>query len=51
MKKIKVLIVDDSAIVRQSLAAILETDPEIEVMGVAVDRFMPQKRSKLRFLM
>ena len=34
--KIRVLVVDDSAIVRQSLTAILEEDPEIEVMGIAV---------------
>jgi two-component system chemotaxis response regulator CheB len=37
--KIKVLIVDDSAVVRQSLAEILGTDPEIEVMGVAADPY------------
>ena len=44
MKKIKVLIVDDSAVVRQSLAAILESDPEIEVMGVAVDPLHAAKK-------
>jgi two-component system chemotaxis response regulator CheB len=37
--KIKVLIVDDSAVVRQSLTAILESDPDIEVMGVAADPY------------
>ncbi len=36
-KKIKVLIVDDSAVVRQSLTSILESDPQIEVMGTAAD--------------
>jgi two-component system chemotaxis response regulator CheB len=36
-KKIKVLIVDDSAVVRQTLAAILESDPNIEVMDTAMD--------------
>lgn len=36
-KKIKVLIVDDSAVVRQSLSLILESDPQIEVMGTAAD--------------
>ena len=35
MNKIKVLIVDDSAVVRQVLQAILETDPSIQVIGVA----------------
>ncbi len=37
--KIKVLIVDDSAVVRQTLAEILSTDPDIEVMGVAADPY------------
>ncbi|MCK9209013.1 MAG: response regulator, partial [Salinivirgaceae bacterium] len=37
--KIKVLIVDDSAVVRQTLAEILNTDPDIEVMGVAADPY------------
>ncbi len=36
-KKIRVLVVDDSAVVRQSLTSILESDPEIEVMGTAAD--------------
>jgi two-component system, chemotaxis family, protein-glutamate methylesterase/glutaminase len=38
-KKITVLIVDDSALVRQVLSEILQTDPEIEVLGVASDPF------------
>ena len=37
MNKIKVLIVDDSAVVRQVLQAVLETDPSIKVIGVASD--------------
>ncbi|HEY1809415.1 MAG TPA: chemotaxis response regulator protein-glutamate methylesterase [Acidobacteriaceae bacterium] len=37
--KIRVLIVDDSAVVRQTLAALLESDPEIEVMGTAGDPY------------
>ena len=37
MKRIKVLIVDDSAVVRQVLTATLAEDPEIEVIGVAPD--------------
>ena len=37
MQKIKVMIVDDSAVVRQVLAAVLETDGAIEVIGVAAD--------------
>jgi two-component system, chemotaxis family, protein-glutamate methylesterase/glutaminase len=38
--KITVLIVDDSAIVRQTLADILSSDPEIEVMAKASDPFL-----------
>jgi two-component system chemotaxis response regulator CheB len=38
-RKIRVLIVDDSALVRQTLTEILESDPEIEIMGTAADPF------------
>ena len=37
MKKIRVLIVDDSASVRQSMTEILRSDPEIEVIAAASD--------------
>jgi two-component system chemotaxis response regulator CheB len=37
VKRIKVMIVDDSAVVRQVLTAALAEDPEIEVVGVASD--------------
>jgi Chemotaxis response regulator containing a CheY-like receiver domain and a methylesterase domain len=43
-KKIRVLIVDDSATVRQTLATILEEDPDIEVMGAAGDPFVAAQR-------
>jgi len=43
-KKIKVLIVDDSAIVRQTLSQILDSDPQIEVMGTASDPYIAAKR-------
>lgn len=43
-KKIRVLIVDDSAVVRQSLSSILESDPEIEVMGTASDPIIAVKK-------
>lgn len=43
-KKIKVLVVDDSAVVRQTLTAILESDPEIEVIGTASDPFFAAKK-------
>ncbi|HOS98505.1 MAG TPA: response regulator, partial [Deltaproteobacteria bacterium] len=39
MKKVKVLIVDDSALVRQTLNDILSADPRIEVIGLATDPF------------
>ncbi len=40
MKRIKVLIVDDSAVIRQTLSAILSADVEIEVVGVAADPYV-----------
>jgi len=42
--KIRVLIIDDSATVRQTLSAVLESDPQIEVIGVASDPFVAAKR-------
>jgi two-component system chemotaxis response regulator CheB len=38
-QKIRVLIVDDSASVRQTMTKILSSDPEIEVIGTASDPF------------
>ena len=38
-RKIKVLVVDDSAVVRQTLSQILESDDTIEVMATAADPF------------
>ena len=43
-KKIRVLIVDDSAVVRQTLSEILESDPQIEVMATAGDPFIAAER-------
>lgn len=43
-KPVRVLIVDDSAVVRQTLAAILSEDPAIEVIGMASDPFVAAKR-------
>jgi two-component system chemotaxis response regulator CheB len=42
--KIRVLIVDDSATVRQALTSLLETDPEIEVIGTAPDPYVAAQR-------
>ncbi len=43
-KKIKVLIVDDSAVVRNTLTEILSADPEIEVIATAADPFIAAER-------
>lgn len=43
-KKTRVLIVDDSATVRQVLKEILESDPQIEVAGVASDPYVAVER-------
>lgn len=45
-KKIKVLIVDDSAIVRQTLSNILNSDEEIEVVATAQDPFIAAEKIK-----
>jgi two-component system chemotaxis response regulator CheB len=42
--KIKVLIVDDSAVVRQTLQDILSSDPQIEVIGTASDPYAAAKK-------
>ncbi|MGB0370051.1 MAG: protein-glutamate methylesterase/protein-glutamine glutaminase [Opitutales bacterium] len=39
-KKIQVVIVDDSAVVRQTLSHILNSDPDIEVVSVAQDPYI-----------
>ena len=44
MKQVRVLIVDDSALVRQTLADVLSSDPEIEVIGSASDPFVAAER-------
>lgn len=44
MKKIKVLIIDDSALVRQTLFDILSADPEIEVVGTAADPYIAAQK-------
>ena len=43
-KKIKVLIVDDSAVVRQTLTSLMESDSEIEVIGTAADPIFAAKK-------
>ncbi len=46
-EKIKVLIVDDSAVVRQTMQKILSSDPEIEVIGAASDPYIAVSKMKL----
>lgn len=41
---VKVLIVDDSALVRQTLSEVLASDPEITVLGTASDPFVAARR-------
>ena len=43
-KKIRVLIVDDSAVVRQTLEEVLSSDPEIEVMATASDPYIAAEK-------
>ncbi|MEJ1961951.1 MAG: chemotaxis response regulator protein-glutamate methylesterase [Gammaproteobacteria bacterium] len=44
--RIRVLIVDDSALVRQILTEILSADPQIEVVGVASDAHVAREKIK-----
>ena len=45
-KPVRVLIVDDSALIRQLLTALLSADPEIEVVGTAGDPYIARERIK-----
>jgi two-component system, chemotaxis family, protein-glutamate methylesterase/glutaminase len=44
-RKVRVLIVDNSALVRQTLAEVLSSDPDIEVLATAQDSFVAARRS------
>ncbi len=44
LRKIRVLIVDDSASVRQAMTDVLGSDPDIEVLGAASDPFVAARR-------
>jgi len=46
-KKIRVLIVDDSALIRGVMTEILSEDPEIEVVGVAPDPYVARDKIKI----
>ncbi len=47
-RKIAVLVVDDSAVVRATLGEILDSDPQIEVIGTAQDPFVAVRKMKKR---
>ena len=44
LKKIRVLIVDDSAVARQTLEEVLNSDHEIEVMATAADPYIAAEK-------
>lgn len=46
-RKIRVLIVDDSAVVRQALAEVLSSDPGISVIGTAPDPYVAAEKIRL----
>lgn len=43
-KKIRVLVVDDSAVVRQTLSDMLNSDPDIQVIATAADPYIASER-------
>jgi two-component system, chemotaxis family, protein-glutamate methylesterase/glutaminase len=45
-KKIKVLVIDDSALMRKLLSEILASDPEIDVVGTAADAYVARDKIK-----
>ncbi|NOX68920.1 MAG: chemotaxis response regulator protein-glutamate methylesterase [Gammaproteobacteria bacterium] len=46
MSKIRVLVVDDSALMRTILSELLNSDPEIEVVGTAMDAYAARDKIK-----
>ncbi|MFC3200711.1 chemotaxis response regulator protein-glutamate methylesterase [Alteromonas oceani] len=46
MNKVKVLIVDDSALVRQALKEVISSDPQLEVIATAADPFSAVEKMK-----
>ena len=49
MSRIKVLVVDDSAVVRQVVAGMLAQDPDIEVIAAVADPILAMNRMKLQW--
>lgn len=46
MNKIKVMVVDDSAVMRQVMGRVLEADPSLELIGAAADPLLAMERMK-----
>ena len=46
MNKVRVLVIDDSALMRQLLTSLLSTDPGIEVIGTAADPYIARDKIK-----
>jgi len=46
MKRVRVLVIDDSALVRRLMSAMLACDPEIEVVGTAADPLIAREKIK-----
>ncbi len=49
MQQIRILIVDDSAVVRQVLGALLAADPQIRVIGTAADPIIAMQRMSVEW--
>jgi two-component system chemotaxis response regulator CheB len=49
MKRIGVMVVDDSAVVRQALVGILQQDPGLEVIAAVADPIFAMSRMKERW--
>ncbi|MDQ3775163.1 MAG: chemotaxis response regulator protein-glutamate methylesterase [Pseudomonadota bacterium] len=46
-RKVRVLVIDDSALVRKVVKTILQQDPDIEVVGAAADPYLARDKIKL----
>src|ERR1044072_7202552 len=46
MNRIKVMIIDDSAVVRQVMTGVLSADPGVEVIGAVADPLFAMERMK-----
>lgn len=45
-RPVRVLVIDDSALVRKLMAELLSADPRIEVVGTAADPFIAREKIK-----